>query len=214
MNASIEAKYVHSVLSPVDTHHIVCVDWNRAPAHFLPLMTTNASQEMALSSEDESSDSSDSSTDISSSSESSDSSSDSPSEAAASTPDLGAILAQISEGDSDDDPAVNRKTRKTGEIPATVHEILAPQVTLPSITSVEPSETIELIGEVLSIIDSVVVVKSFEHGQFKVLDTDSLFVLEDRRVLGLVRRAARSLVKGFRVTHLCSCFRCLKHLAL
>lgn len=138
--------------------------------------------ERALSSEDESSDSSDSSTDISSSSESSDSSSESP------APDLGAIVAQISEGDSDNDSAANRKTRKIGEIPATVHEILAPQVTLPSITSVEPSETIELIGEVLSIIDSVVVVKSYEHGQYKVLDTDSLFVLEDRKVLGLVRR--------------------------
>lgn len=108
---------------------------------------------------------------------------------------------------------MNRKTRKTGEIPATVHEILAPQVTLPSITSVESSETIELIGEVLSIIDSVVVVKSYEHGQYKVLDTDSLFVLEDRKVLGLVRRAPRSLVKDSRVTHLCSCFRCLKPLA-
>ena len=171
-------------------------------------MTTDASQEGALSSEDESEDSSDSSTDISSSSSSSDSSSESP------TPDLGAILAQISEGDSDNDSAVNRKTRKTGEIPATVHEILAPQVTLPSITSVEPSETIELIGEVLSIIDSVVVVKSYEHGQYKVLDTDSLFVLEDRKVLGLVRGPPRSLVKGSRVTHLYLCFRCLKHLDL
>lgn len=193
---------------------MVRVDWNRAPTQFLPQVTTDASQEMDLSSEGESSDSSDSSTDISSTSESSDSSSESPSEAAGSTLDLGAILAQISEGDSDDDPAVNRKNRKAGEIPATVHEILAPQVTLPSITSVEPSETIELIGEVLSIIDSVVVVKSFEHGQFKVLDTDSLFVLEDRKVLGLVRRVSRSFFKGFRVTHLCSCFRCLKHLAL
>ena len=181
---------------------------HRAPIHVL--LTTDTSQERALSSEDESEDSSDSSTDVSSSSESSESSSEAP----GSTPDLGAILAQISEGDSENDSAANRKTRKAGEVPATVHEILAPQVTLPSITSVEPSEAIELIGEVLSIVDSVVVVKSYEHGQYKVLDTDSLIVLEDRKVLGLVRRTPRLLAKGFRVTHLYSCFRCSKRLAL
>jgi len=66
---------------------------------------------------------------------------------------------------------------------------------MPSITSVEPSEAIELVGEVLSIVDSVVVVKSYEHGQYKVLDTDSLFVLEDRKVLGLVRPTRHLLVK-------------------
>jgi len=162
---------------------------NREPTQYLPPTTTNVSQERAPSLEDESSDSSDSSTDISSSS----------SEAPGSVPDLGAVLAQISDGDSDDDSASNRKNRKTGDTPATIHEILAPQVTMPSITSVEPSETIELVGEVLSLVDSVVVVKSFEHGQYKVLDTDSLFVLEDRKVLGLVRPSCH-LIKGFRVT--------------
>lgn len=84
---------------------------------------------------------------------------------------------------------------------------------MPSITSVEPSEAIELIGEVLSIVDSVVVVKSYEHGQYKVLDTDSLFVLEDRKVLGLVR-PTRHLVKGFRVIFMCLCSRFLRLLAL
>ena len=85
---------------------------------------------------------------------------------------------------------------------------------MPSITSVEPSEAIELIGEVLSIVDSVVVVKSYEHGQYKVLDTDSLFVLEDRKVLGLVRPTRHLLVKGFRVTFMCLCSRFLRLLAL
>jgi len=51
---------------------------------------------------------------------------------------------------------------------------------------------------VLSLVDSVVVVKSFEHGQYEVPDTDSLFVLEDRKVLGLVRPTCH-LIKGFRV---------------
>jgi H/ACA ribonucleoprotein complex non-core subunit NAF1 len=85
---------------------------------------------------------------------------------------------------------------------------------MPSITSVEPSEAIELIGEVLSIVDSVVVVKSYEHGQYKVLDTDSLVVLEDRKVFGLVRPTRHLLVKGFRVIIMFSCPRFSRPLAL
>lgn len=69
---------------------------------------------------------------------------------------------------------------------ATAHEITSPAVTMPSITEVPVMESIELIGEVLSIVDSVVVVKSFENGTQRVLDTDSLLVFEDRKVLGLV----------------------------
>jgi H/ACA ribonucleoprotein complex non-core subunit NAF1 len=69
---------------------------------------------------------------------------------------------------------------------ATVHEIIAPQVTMPSITEVPEDEPIVLIGEVMSIVDSVVVVKSMSTGTQRVLDTDSLLVLENRKVLGLV----------------------------
>jgi H/ACA ribonucleoprotein complex non-core subunit NAF1 len=76
----------------------------------------------------------------------------------------------------------------TGNRPsfATVHEIVSPSVSTPSIVEVPDTELIELIGEVLSIVDSVVVVKSSEHGMQRVLDTDSLLVFEDRKVLGLV----------------------------
>ncbi|KIM32270.1 hypothetical protein M408DRAFT_20589 [Serendipita vermifera MAFF 305830] len=69
---------------------------------------------------------------------------------------------------------------------ATAHEIIAPQVTMPSITEVPDDEPIEIIGEVMSIVDSVVVVKSLDNGMQRVLDTDSLLVLENRKVLGLV----------------------------
>jgi hypothetical protein len=205
------------ILLSTDTHDTVRVHWNRQSAQFLPPTTTgashDASQERTSSPEGESSHSSDSSTEISSDSESSDSDSESSSKASSPTPDLEAVVAQIFEGDSDDDSTSNHKTRKVGQIPATVHEILAPQVAMPSITSVEPSETIELIGEVLSIVDSVVVVKSYEHGHHKVLDTDSLFVFEDRKVLGLVRPAHRLLFKDSGLTRMCSCFRSSKLLA-
>jgi H/ACA ribonucleoprotein complex non-core subunit NAF1 len=69
---------------------------------------------------------------------------------------------------------------------ATVHEIVAPQVTMPSITEIPDDEPIELLGEVTSIVDSVVVVNSLSNGMQRVLDTDSLLVLENRKVLGLV----------------------------
>ncbi|KAG8791053.1 hypothetical protein FRC16_000616 [Serendipita sp. 398] len=68
----------------------------------------------------------------------------------------------------------------------TVHEITAPQIVMPSIKEVPHEEPITLIGEIKSVIDNVVVVKSKEHGMQRVLDTDSLLVLEDRRVLGFV----------------------------
>jgi H/ACA ribonucleoprotein complex non-core subunit NAF1 len=69
---------------------------------------------------------------------------------------------------------------------ATTHEIVAPQVTMPSITEIPDDEPIELLGEVTSIVDSVVVVKSLSNGMQRVLDTDSMLVLENRKVLGLV----------------------------
>lgn len=69
---------------------------------------------------------------------------------------------------------------------ATIHEVVAPQVTMPSITEIPDDEPIELLGEVTSIVDSVVVVKSLSNGMQRVLDTDSMLVLENRKVLGLV----------------------------
>jgi len=69
---------------------------------------------------------------------------------------------------------------------ATIHEIVVPQVTMPSITEIPDDEPIELLGEVMSIVDSVVVVKSLSNGMQRVLDTESMLVLENRKVLGLV----------------------------
>jgi H/ACA ribonucleoprotein complex non-core subunit NAF1 len=76
--------------------------------------------------------------------------------------------------------------RKKGNLLATAHEIVVPMVTLPSITEIGPDEPMELIGEVLNVVDSVVVVKSSHNGMQRVLDTESLLVFEDRKVLGLV----------------------------
>ena len=71
---------------------------------------------------------------------------------------------------------------------ATKNEIVAPKVTLPSIVSVGDDEVLEHIGTVLSIIESVVVVKGVPGSvKEKVLDTGSLLVFDDRKILGEVR---------------------------
>lgn len=90
----------------------------------------------------------------------------------------------VAEDDSDDDS--DSMGEKKGNTPATAHEITVPTVVLPSITEIGPDEPMELIGEVLNVVDSVVVVKSSQNGMQRVLDTESLLVFEDRKVLGLV----------------------------
>ncbi|KAH7100679.1 Gar1/Naf1 RNA binding region-domain-containing protein [Auriculariales sp. MPI-PUGE-AT-0066] len=85
--------------------------------------------------------------------------------------------------DDEDEPANSTAAA------ATAHEIVKPPVSMLEITEVDPSEAIVHIGEVMSIIDSVVVVKGLPQVTVpmlheRVLDTESLLVFEDRTVLG------------------------------
>lgn len=98
-------------------------------------------------------------------------------------------------GDSEEDINIPSGSQPLSMF-ATAHEIIAPQVTMPSITEVSDEEPIEIIGEVMSIVDSVIVVKSLNNGMQRVLDTDSLLVLENRKVLGLVSGNTRSLYRS------------------
>ncbi|KDN49171.1 hypothetical protein RSAG8_02524, partial [Rhizoctonia solani AG-8 WAC10335] len=68
----------------------------------------------------------------------------------------------------------------------TKNEVLVPQMKVPELTVVPPEEVLELIGEVMTIIDSVVVIKGHASGVDRVLDTDSLLVFEDRNAFGVV----------------------------
>ncbi|CAE7072506.1 unnamed protein product, partial [Rhizoctonia solani] len=68
----------------------------------------------------------------------------------------------------------------------TKNEVLLPEVKAPELATVPPEETLELIGEIMTIIDSVVVIKGYTSGVERVLDTDSLLVFEDRNVFGVV----------------------------
>lgn len=92
--------------------------------------------------------------------------------------------ARYAAGDSDDE---NGPAASSGGPLRTVNEIASPDIPVPEIEYVEETETLEFLGEVMSIIDCVVVVKGSSglNGE-KVLDTGSLLAWEDRKVLGLV----------------------------
>ncbi|KAG8942609.1 hypothetical protein FRC04_003596 [Tulasnella sp. 424] len=69
----------------------------------------------------------------------------------------------------------------------TTNEVVDPDVAPPSIERVGDDEILEIVGEVMSVIGSVVVVKGQPgSGVEKVLDTGSLLVWDDRHVLGEV----------------------------
>ena len=65
-------------------------------------------------------------------------------------------------------------------------------VAVPDITEVGPEESLEKVGEVMSIVDKVVIVKGSAseiatRASERALDSDTLLVFEDRKVLGFVR---------------------------
>ncbi|KAF8445639.1 Gar1/Naf1 RNA binding region-domain-containing protein [Boletus edulis BED1] len=72
----------------------------------------------------------------------------------------------------------------------TKNEIVDANVMIPAISEVEPCDTLEKVGEVMSIVGNLVIVRglpmdhinSFEH----TLDAESLLVFEDRKVLGYI----------------------------
>jgi hypothetical protein len=75
---------------------------------------------------------------------------------------------------------------------ATAHEVMNEDVTIPEITEVDPKEILERVGEILSVLqDKIVVVKGLTsqiagRAPDRVLDTETLLVFEDRKVLGYV----------------------------
>ncbi len=72
------------------------------------------------------------------------------------------------------------------------HEIVDSDIAIPDIEEVATSEVLQQVGEISSVLEKVVIIKglpssSMESSQ-KALDSDTLLVFEDRKVLGYVRR--------------------------
>jgi H/ACA ribonucleoprotein complex non-core subunit NAF1 len=72
----------------------------------------------------------------------------------------------------------------------TKNELPEPDITIPSIVQVGPDEQLERVGEIMNIVNNVVIVKGGESGSHRALeralDSETLLVYEDRRVLGYV----------------------------
>lgn len=73
----------------------------------------------------------------------------------------------------------------------TKNEVASVPVVIPDIEQVDEHETLEKVGEVLSIVDKVVIVEGLPPqpqagGLDRALDSDTLLVFEDRKVLGYV----------------------------
>lgn len=74
----------------------------------------------------------------------------------------------------------------------TKNELVETNIAVPDIEEVGPDEVLERVGEVMSIIDKTVIVKGapsevFARASDQALDSDTLLVFEDRKVLGYVR---------------------------
>lgn len=72
----------------------------------------------------------------------------------------------------------------------TKNELPEADIAIPSITEVGPDEQLEKVGEIMNIVNNVVVVKgeasSTHRASEHALDSETLLVYEDRKVLGYV----------------------------
>jgi len=74
----------------------------------------------------------------------------------------------------------------------TAHEVFNEDVAIPDVMEVDPKEILERVGEILSVLqEKTVIVKGLAsqvagHAPYNVLDTETLLVFEDRKVLGYV----------------------------
>jgi H/ACA ribonucleoprotein complex non-core subunit NAF1 len=74
----------------------------------------------------------------------------------------------------------------------TQHEVIEANVAIPSITEIAADEPLEKVGEVMAVLPETVVVRGIPapvlgRASEKALDSETLLVLEDRKVLGYVR---------------------------
>lgn len=77
----------------------------------------------------------------------------------------------------------------------TKNEMVDANIMVPTISEVEPCDTLEKVGEISSIVGDVVIVRGLpmDHVNLsseRALDTESLLVFEDRKVLGYVSHFA------------------------
>jgi H/ACA ribonucleoprotein complex non-core subunit NAF1 len=122
-----------------------------------------------------------------------DSDSDSDSDESSAATGAAALLAKVhmplkdadfEDGDDDDEPKPTTYTQ-------TKNEVLEANIMVPEVEQVGAEETLEKVGEVMSIIGNTVIVKGeassiMGRGAERALDSDTLLVFDDRKVFGYV----------------------------
>ena len=94
-------------------------------------------------------------------------------------------------GDIDDDDDGEPASTSESQL-RTKNEVVEADVVIPEISEVGADERLEKVGEIMNIVDKVVIVKGvaseiLNRGSEKALDSDTLLVFEDRKVFGYVR---------------------------
>ena len=93
--------------------------------------------------------------------------------------------------DADDDEE-GAPSASAGGVLQTKHEVLEVDIAIPEVDTVDPSEQLEKVGEVTTVMDNVAIVRglpsdNMNRGSPKALDSDTLLVFDDRTVMGYVR---------------------------
>ena len=88
--------------------------------------------------------------------------------------------------DEDTEPATTSESQVR-----TKNELIEIDIKVPDILEVDPHEQLEKVGTVFSVVDKVAIIKGISspianRGSEKALDSETLLVFEDRKVLGYV----------------------------
>lgn len=117
-----------------------------------------------------------------------DSSSDSDSDS--SSDDLEDIKAALKDEDCEDEDT--GPSLKTATYFRTTNEVAEAEISIPVVEEVAPDEVLERVGEIMSVAGDIAIVKGnaagYANGKAseRALDSDTLLVFEDRKVLGYV----------------------------
>ncbi|KIY51311.1 NAF1-domain-containing protein [Fistulina hepatica ATCC 64428] len=94
-----------------------------------------------------------------------------------------ASIVQDNVAEQDDDETV---VTPAGTYIQTKNEILESLIKLPDIEQLSPDEQLEKVGDIMNVVDNVVIVRSSPLDSNNVLDSETLLVFEDRTVLGYI----------------------------
>ena len=101
----------------------------------------------------------------------------------------------LQDQEDDEDPVPNASS---GTYFQTKHEIVETDIVIPKVNRIDPDEVLEKVGEIMNIVERVVIIKGnssnmLNRGSDRALDSDTLLVFGDRTVMGYVRPSLLSL---------------------